>query len=591
MITTVFLLFVMVFSNISTPVYATCTNPTSCPLVLDDIHYVFGHGAKINITDSSPGTSPTIDLASFTSTGTPISSVGGLPMHLQGDHVFLTSPPIGGTYSPTYVMFNGQPSSQTDPPTLNVGNTVPTLPTNPNYFTVTYHDGLGNSVTFPNNISIEKNYSVVTDFPYPTAGAQPLKTVIISCPTGRAGDSSDYICNAWKTPNGLSIPYTDSLGTKATYFWSCNNNPDPNQNIFKIPPVDSPCPLTTHKDVYVEIDYMYNHKPSRQALLDVINSYKSHQVYLHILLDDEIPHKVLTSGPSNGGDTTQFTKIKNIYFGNSTERNPPGTFPNGWCTATTAAQCTTDILTAKRQVFHYALFGHSQSANPTSSGISEVSSVSPYTATNDIFITLGAFSYHVGSLDQQEGTFMHELGHNLGLAHGGPYAINGNPISDANDNCKPNYLSVMSWSRQFSALFGIHGRGLDYSTEGGSNFMLDSTAGTIVNERAVSNTNQYIVYSMSGTTWSPEILAKTPDWDSDNENTETVPEPDVWPSSPPNVGTLTNSTPGGNGVVVTITCPDSSNRVLNTYDDWSNLKFDMTPTSSFSDGAGATERK
>jgi hypothetical protein len=43
--------------------------------------------------------------------------------------------------------------------------------------------------------------------------------------------------------------------------------------------------------------------------------------------------------------------------------------------------------------------------------------------------------------DYQASTFMHEFGHTLGLRHGG----------NANTpNCKPNYLSVMSYSRQFN---------------------------------------------------------------------------------------------------------------------------------------------
>src|SRR5262249_55517603 len=56
-----------------------------------------------------------------------------------------------------------------------------------------------------------------------------------------------------------------------------------------------------------------------------------------------------------------------------------------------------------------------------------------------------------GTTDQQAGTFMHELGHNLGFRHGG----------GDNVNCKPNYLSVMSYSRQFSNL--ITTRRLGYS--------------------------------------------------------------------------------------------------------------------------------
>src|SRR5262249_59959414 len=58
-----------------------------------------------------------------------------------------------------------------------------------------------------------------------------------------------------------------------------------------------------------------------------------------------------------------------------------------------------------------------------------------------------------GDVNDQVGTFMHELGHTLGLRHGGP----------DNDNCKPNYLSVMSYSRQFSDGVPLTARRLDYS--------------------------------------------------------------------------------------------------------------------------------
>ena len=46
---------------------------------------------------------------------------------------------------------------------------------------------------------------------------------------------------------------------------------------------------------------------------------------------------------------------------------------------------------------------------------------------------------------------MHELGHNLGLRHGG----------GDNVNCKPNYYSVMSYSRQLPDF--LSPRPLDYS--------------------------------------------------------------------------------------------------------------------------------
>jgi len=53
----------------------------------------------------------------------------------------------------------------------------------------------------------------------------------------------------------------------------------------------------------------------------------------------------------------------------------------------------------------------------------------------------------VGTTLQQASTLMHELGHTLTLAHGGTYYTDQNNPSVASYdlNCKPNYLSVMSY--------------------------------------------------------------------------------------------------------------------------------------------------
>jgi hypothetical protein len=53
----------------------------------------------------------------------------------------------------------------------------------------------------------------------------------------------------------------------------------------------------------------------------------------------------------------------------------------------------------------------------------------------------------VGTVDEQVGTLMHELGHTLSLTHGGTYYVDPNNPSVPTDelNCKPNYLSVMNY--------------------------------------------------------------------------------------------------------------------------------------------------
>ena len=65
---------------------------------------------------------------------------------------------------------------------------------------------------------------------------------------------------------------------------------------------------------------------------------------------------------------------------------------------------------------------------------------------NDFVVSLGCgflpFS-DAGSGDQQAGTLMHELGHNLNLGHGAPNGVAGSTIV-----CKPNHFSVMDYGRQ-----------------------------------------------------------------------------------------------------------------------------------------------
>jgi len=82
---------------------------------------------------------------------------------------------------------------------------------------------------------------------------------------------------------------------------------------------------------------------------------------------------------------------------------------------------------------------------------------------NDAIVTLGqGFSLAPtgqpgGNVVEQSGTLAHELGHLLGLRHGGP----GKSVSDASIsfadstvNCKPLYPSVMSYSRQLNSFLG-----------------------------------------------------------------------------------------------------------------------------------------
>src|SRR5262249_4942038 len=148
-----------------------------------------------------------------------------------------------------------------------------------------------------------------------------------------------------------------------------------------------------------------------------------------------------TATGTTGKTVVDFDAIKATNFGTADDR------------------ANTQRLNAKRLAFRYVVFGHDlaplgSNGGLGSSGCSEVGG-------DDAVVTLGSFSGNgtvaghvggVGSQDEQAGTLMHEIGHLLGLRHGG----------DDDINCKPNYRSIMSYSRQLSGS-PIVGRRLDYS--------------------------------------------------------------------------------------------------------------------------------
>jgi hypothetical protein len=119
-----------------------------------------------------------------------------------------------------------------------------------------------------------------------------------------------------------------------------------------------------------------------------------------------------------------------------------------------SANCAA-ILAAHRLSFHYAFLLHELGVERRSGYgriYGNVFSVhlhaAPLMGQPDP-IQLGG-----GLQEMQASVFMHELGHNLGLHHGG---------RDDPDNCKPNYLSVMNYP--YTSLAADPNRPLDFSRE------------------------------------------------------------------------------------------------------------------------------
>jgi hypothetical protein len=194
------------------------------------------------------------------------------------------------------------------------------------------------------------------------------------------------------------------------------------------------------RDIFIEIDYMTSSdpgtKPRREALQKLADAFADKNIAVHIDTGNLY---------SQGFDPAGF----NLGGGNPVNFAPCIELATSLATATAGCTSFYDYKSAhfdlrRTLLFHYALFANSQNLNGSagSSGIAEI-------AGNDLIVTLGGYGFSTGSatglnllINLQASTLMHELGHNLGLQHGG----------NESANYKPNHYSVMNYMYQFAGL-------------------------------------------------------------------------------------------------------------------------------------------
>jgi uncharacterized membrane protein len=231
-----------------------------------------------------------------------------------------------------------------------------------------------------------------------------------------ADTDQDGLRDSWER---LGVPYTDSGGILRRYLLDSD--------------VDGVADAHwLQKDIFVEVDAMTGRAPSATTLQRVIDAFNPKDrtlvpavpgvegalsnVRLHIQTDVADLGLTLTAG----GDYTRgingfedFAADKARYFGSARERN---------------SSHGSALLEAKRKVYRYCIFANTYGGT-SSSGVAEG------IPSDDFMITLGRFPTPGGTPDEQAATFMHELGHALGLRHGG--------VDDL--HWKPNYYSVMNY--------------------------------------------------------------------------------------------------------------------------------------------------
>jgi uncharacterized membrane protein len=368
---------------------------------------------------------------------------------------------------------------------------------------------------------------------------------------GNADNDDDGLCDSWET-SGVD---GDGDGTIDLFL---GTNPD-------------------RKDLFVEVDYMvcafsnpgctdiHSHRPHDDGLAKVVTAFAgapvvnpdlSFGITLHLQVDDAVPEidRVLFSS-TGAGALDDFNDLK--------RGNPAincGTAATGFF-GTFLDRLHQDcdaILRAREMVFRYAIFGHRHSDG--ASGVAEIGG-------NDLLVSLRAFDddevranggsqdLAIARVEVEAAIFMHELGHTLGLRHGGGDHI----------NCKPNYLSVMNYS--FVLRDTIPNRALDFSFPQlptlDENHLDDSVG-------IQGPHGQFTVFGVRVNAFSVRAMvvpADGPiDWMADG-------------SSESDVSADINVIPQA-----AAECRTSETTFLTGYDDWSNLQYSFHHSPDFADG-------
>ncbi len=299
--------------------------------------------------------------------------------------------------------------------------------------------------------------------------------------------------------------------------------------------------LVNRKDIFVEIDAMVGRAPTEADLQGVVAAFDTAPVpappsggtpgiALHPIIDEtNIP---LAPFPNDWDD---FDPIKAARFGTLAEQKNPN-WPN--------------IKAARNWAFRYCIFADSKGPGSVS-GLAEIQG-------NDFMVTLGRWTTPGGTPDEKAGTFMHELGHTLGLRHGG---------GDGTE-WKPNYYSVMNYRWQVPQTAYAHLWPLDYSRE----------AFPLLDENALDESvslgatlPEYVGLQAPFTSaantfeWAPMGVGFPVDWNGDQTTPAPLPvQADITRQYDTDVpGTLT-TLPG--------------------FNDWANLRYALVGHEHFGDG-------
>ena len=246
--------------------------------------------------------------------------------------------------------------------------------------------------------------------------------------------------------NNATVSFTFNCSSS-----TCDGIPDDwKQNGVTIDPGDGSGPqfidlpnmgaTVNRPDIFVQLDWMVNNTPgnthshalSSAEIKAIVNAFANSPfvsrtgsvgINLHV---DHGPASILNFNTNatwgSLSRARQLNEVTNLGTGTVNNYN--------WSAFDTIKNAAGGFKsTGRSAIFHYAIAAH-QISNLSNSGVARS------IPGSDFIISLGSFVNSVGTPNQRSGALMHELGHNLGLGHGGGDGVNN----------KPNYLSVMNYS-------------------------------------------------------------------------------------------------------------------------------------------------
>ena len=215
-------------------------------------------------------------------------------------------------------------------------------------------------------------------------------------------------------------------------------------------------------DLFVEVDWMAGLKPDAESLRMAADQFRAHGIRLHIDAGPDSTDYVTgkTWGALSGGNEVPYA-----------ESFEPGEDHARWTEMVEA-----NFAESRRAVFRHCLYVNriGQSGVPGLAG----------GVPSQYFLIADGDGRLSGSVTAAAGVFMHELGHTLGLRHGGSDDV----------RLKPNFLSVMNPLFQFSGLMGTDA--VNYSE-----FILPELSEYSINETTGVDPEGVTVGSGLGTKW------------------------------------------------------------------------------------------